>query len=1056
MSESLNNPTGKEYINYIPKFHVANIQSLISKNALHKKLPFLREICALEKPYFLAFAETHLNENIKEAEFKIPDYSYCASHRQNRKGGGVIMYINNNLTYRTLISASDAMCSMVAVYINELNLVVAMVYRPPPDHGTQYNGELLEISFKTIIIDNIYDMMKDYKSPVPDIVIAGDFNFPKAVWNHGIGEAKATTRNENNSLQQLIDVASNLNLLQKISFGTRKTRSGNSNILELVFTNNHDLVSNIYGELSEITDHDYIICETSHKFNIDKDDQIETVDTNLSSYNHEKTVWDTVKCKFRKINWIDILKSSTNSEDKVKSFLEIVSQEIDENCIKFKHTRGNLNKIIPRERRILLRSKKKLKNKLAKRGISFNKKSKIEDEILLIDKKLLTSHQNERNDEEMHAINNMKKNPKHFFTYAKKHVKTKSTIGPFMVNEELITSGQEISNKLSEQYISSFSTPDTNHHIDDPETFFDVTEESQLPHKTLLTNINFTREMIIKEISNIKSNSAPGPDHFPVILLQQCAEELSEPLYLIWRHSLDTCDIAPLLKEAIICPIQKANSQRCHPKSYRPVSLTSHLIKLFERIVRAAIVKHLEDNDLLPRNQHGFISGRSTLSQLLQQIERMIRAWEEGKATDTIYLDFAKAFDKVDHNILCHKIKRLGITGKVGLWFKEFLTGRYQKVSANGILSNPALVMSGVPQGTVIGPILFIIMIDDLDCNLIHSIASKYADDTRVTAKISNLEEAQHFQNELNEKIYTWGPANNMTLNGDKFEHLHVGNNLHQLKSNFTDPSGNIIKEKEYIKDLGVTISNRLTWARHTEEVVAKARIMSGWALRTFSTRKQEPMTTIWNTQIRSILDYCSPLWSPSPTDFKNIDLLEGTQRSFTRKIDNMEGLNYTKRLKTLRMYSVQRRQERYKIIYIYKIKEGLVPNISESHGLHFSQRGRHGCVCVMPSYPLYHNKAITARNSSFALTASSLWNCLPKSIRGITGISVDAFKRRLDKVILNCPDEPRCSAIGIYTDSHGRVSNSLIHVTKNFQVRRLMESVVTTAGGLPRWPCSR
>ena len=149
-------------------------------------------------------------------------------------------------------------------------------------------------------------MMKDYKSPVPDIVIAGDFNFPKAVWNHGIGEAKATTRNENNSLQQLIDVASNLNLLQKISFGTRKTRSGNSNILELVFTNNHDLVSNIYGEHSEITDHDYIICETSHNFNIDKDDQIETVDTNLSSYNHEKTVWDTVKCKFRKINWIDI------------------------------------------------------------------------------------------------------------------------------------------------------------------------------------------------------------------------------------------------------------------------------------------------------------------------------------------------------------------------------------------------------------------------------------------------------------------------------------------------------------------------------------------------------------------------------------------------------------------------------------------------------------------------------------------------------------------------------------------------------------------------------
>ena len=147
------------------------------------------------------------------------------------------------------------------------------------------------------------------------------------------------------------------------------------------------------------------------------------------------------------------------------------------------------------------------------------------------------------------------------------------------------------------------------------------------------------------------------------MLLQQCAEELSEPLYLLWRHSLDTGDIASLLKHAIICPILKANAQKCLPKSYRPVSLTSHITKVFERVMRASIVKHLEENNLLPKNQHGFIAGRSTLSQLLNQIERLFRSWEEGKATDTIYLDFAKAFEKVDHDIFCQKLKRLGITG---------------------------------------------------------------------------------------------------------------------------------------------------------------------------------------------------------------------------------------------------------------------------------------------------------------------------------------------------------------------------------------------------------
>ena len=212
----------------------------------------------------------------------------------------------------------------------------------------------------------------------------------------------------------------------------------------------------------------------------------------------------------------------------------------------------------------------------------------------------------------------------------------------------------------------------------------------------------------------------------------------------------------------------------------------------------------------------------------------------------------------------------------------------------------------------------------------------------------------------------------------------------------------------------GLASLNDLTWTKHIEVVVSRARIMSGWAQRTFSTREQDPMITIWNTQVRPILDYCSPLWSPSPNNYGNIDLLEGTQWSYTRSINGMEGLNYAQRLKELNMYSIQRRHERYKIIYVYKIKENLVPNISDTHGLQFFSSRRHGCMCRMPSYPLYHNRAVIARNNSFALTASLLWNSLPKHIRDISGLSVLTFKRRLDKVLMLYPDEPRCSATGL------------------------------------------
>merc|ERR1712055_1214177 len=139
-----------------------------------------------------------------------------------------------------------------------------------------------------------------------------------------------------------------------------------------------------------------------------------------------------------------------------------------------------------------------------------------------------------------------------------------------------------------------------------------------------------------------------------------------------------------------------------------------------------------------------------------------------------------------------------------------------------------------------------------------------------------------------------------------------------------------------------------------------------------FQTREVEPMVTVWNSLIRPHLDYCSPLWSPNPTNVGEIDLLESTQRVFTRSKRGMEGKDYAQRINKLPISNIQRRHERYKILYAYKIKEGLVPNISKTHGLDFVSRGRRGCVCTVPYYPL-RGKAIGVRESSFALTTCNL-----------------------------------------------------------------------------------
>ena len=174
---------------------------------------------------------------------------------------------------------------------------------------------------------------------------------------------------------------------------------------------------------------------------------------------------------------------------------------------------------------------------------------------------------------------------------------------------------------------------------------------------------------------------------------------------LIWKDSVDTGFIPPVYKKQFITPVHKKDS-RALPENYRPISLTSHIIKIFERIIQNKLVNHLESNNLLCKNQHGFRKGRSCLTQLLSHIDNILLNSLEGADTDVIYVDYQKAFDKVDHEILLMKIKAHGIKGKLYSWLEEYLKDHTQVVVVQGEHSYEATVKSGVPQGTVLGPIL--------------------------------------------------------------------------------------------------------------------------------------------------------------------------------------------------------------------------------------------------------------------------------------------------------------------------------------------------------------
>ena len=466
--------------------------------------------------------------------------------------------------------------------------------------------------------------------------------------------------------------------------------------------------------------------------------------------------------------------------------------------------------------------------------------------------------------------------------------------------------------------------------------------------------------------------------------------------------------IADSYKKQIITPVFKKGSKAV-AANYRPISLTSHIIKIFERIIRTKIVKHLETNNLLCKNQHGFLKGRSCLTQLLKHTDIILNNFLKGLDTDSIYLDFSKAFDKVDHQILLLKLSSYGIRGKLLSWIEEYLSNRIQTVVVNGSKSYPAKVESGVPQGTVLGPILFLIYINDLHKCINHSVMSHFADDTRILKAIGLTSDVSLLQDDL-QKTIDWSTTNKMVLNEDKFELLNHSltktNSLKELPySNqffeYSTESGTVIAPSDLVQDLGININTNLNWSAQINIISSKARQLISWVLSVFKNRSEQTMMRLYKALIRSRTEFCSPLWHPSKIE--DIKMLESVQRLFTSKITEVSHLNYYNRLKSLRIQSLQRRRERFIIISMWKIINGEMPN---DLCIQFSNTQRRGIKAKLP--PLDMKATQRARSlyeNSFAVIGPRLWNTIPHKIT--TKTNKDSFKVALSKYMEQIPDEP-------------------------------------------------
>ena len=400
-------------------------------------------------------------------------------------------------------------------------------------------------------------------------------------------------------------------------------------------------------------------------------------------------------------------------------------------------------------------------------------------------------------------------------------------------------------------------------------------------------------------------------------------------------------------------------------------------------MIKDAIVNHLESNNMIKDSQHGFRSGRSCLTNLLYFLEDVTKTLDEGGSVDVVYLDFSKAFDKVPHKRLITKLSRYNISNKFVDWIENWLSDRKQRVVLNGCKSDWLAVTSGVPQGSVLGPVLFIIYINDLDDGIASS-ALKFADDTKVYCNVSSRDNATVLQLDLN-KMYDWSVKWQMLFNADKCKCLHLGYN-----NSGTDYyiAGKQVVNVQSERDLGVTLGKSLDGSLHCAKVVGTANRILSSIKRTFTCNSLCNITKLYKSLVRPHLEYCCQAWRPYLQ--KDVDNLEKVQRRATRLIPEIASLSYSERLGRCNLLSLEMRRLRADLIEVFKIVkgfEGIDPNYFFKFVGNARTRGHNLRIYKQ-------NNRLDIRKYFFSQRVITEWNNLP--LEAVSATSINGFKKAI------------------------------------------------------------
>ncbi|MES9994044.1 MAG: reverse transcriptase family protein [Candidatus Thiodiazotropha sp.] len=922
-----------------------NVQSISSKlGILHAELLQFD---------ILAFTETWLGPTIDTHDLILQ--SYNIPERRDRVGdahGGVIIYVKEGIHYkrRQDLELRGIECIWIEVANSRKHILFGLFYRPPNSDASYYSN--MEDSL-ALAIDTRID----------DIIVTGDFNLN--VLNP-------------QSARKIDSFCQQFSLYQSVDQPTHFTENSYSLIDIILVNNKNNLILSGVGDPflnQEIRFH----CPV---FGIYKFSKPKFKSFLRHIWRYELGDYDLLRQKASAIDWDSLQDDDTN---KYANNLNTTINALASECIPNKHIR-----IKPLEPPWLTSS---IKRHIRKRKRAFKKVKRTNlDEhwtkFRTLRNEVISMIRDSKNSFNEKLVNKLKSNTltaKDWWSTLKTFISPdiKSAIPPLEHENHIHTDEHDKANILNNFFQSQTILDENN-----------ATLPNNAPSvvRSQLNSIALSPLEVESALKTLTVGKASGPNALSNRILREVASELSSPFCSLFNQSLSTGIVPSSYKEANVCPVPKTGDLS-KASNYRPISLLNSEAKLFEKLIFKYLFNHFRDNNLLSSLQSGFLPGDSTVNQLTYLYNTFSEALDCGKEVRAVFCDISKAFDRVWHAGLLHKLEAAGVTGEVLNWFKNYLSDRKQRVILPGVTSDWASIRAGVPQGSILGPLLFLLYINDIVTDIGSNIRL-FADDTSLFIIVENPLTAAEFLNTDLEKITQWAKTWLVSFNPTKTESLLISRKVYKPQHPPLFMQNIQIKEVDFHKHLGLCLSNDGSWHQHIKYITEKAWFRINIMRKLKFQLDRKSLETIYLAFIRPLLEYADVTWDNcSQYEKSELDKIQNEAARIATGATKLVSLNAL--YNEIGWESLHKRRLDHKQTLFYKMIHNLTP-------LYLSSLVPQP-VSNLSRYNLRNSndlQTIAARTNqyyySFLPSSIRAWNTLPDEAKQTD--SLNAFKQFLKK----------------------------------------------------------